>query len=76
MELQFPIGGLHEGVAAAKQPPLTSPSLSNTRPFDVAAGRFRGGKRPGLVKAYTTRVVGDHPIIAMITCASTYIEAS
>ena len=73
MELQFPVGGLHEGVAAAKQPLSTSPSLNNIRPYDGSEDRYRGGQRPGLEKAYTTQVVGDNPVIGIISVATTYI---
>ncbi len=74
MQLQFPIQGLHEGVAAKEQPPQTSPSLRNVRPFDTEEDRVRGGQRPALVQAYSTRVVGDNPVILMAEIASTYVE--
>ncbi len=74
MELGFLIQGLHEGVAAKEQPPQTSPSLRNVRPFDTEEDRVRGGQRPSLVKAYTTRVVGDNPVILIGEIATTYIE--
>ena len=72
-ELPFPFGGLHEGLAAEKQPPTTSPQLKNVRPFDVEEGRSRGGQRPGLVKAYTTRIGGDYPVLHISTISTTYI---
>lgn len=74
IELKFPIQGLHEGLPAEDQPPMTSPSLRNVRPFDTEEDRIRGGQRPGLVKAYSTQVAGDHPIIGMVAIATTYIE--
>ena len=74
MELKFPIQGLHEGLPAKDQSPLTSPSLQNVRPFDVEEDRIRGGQRPGLTKAYSTRVAGDHPVIQILKIATTYIE--
>jgi len=73
VELRFSIHGLHEGVAAEDQPQLTSFSLRNVRPFDVEAERIRGGQRPGFVKAFSTRVGGDHPVIAMCQVNTTYI---
>lgn len=74
MKIDFPKDGLHEGFAAASQPPTTSPSMRNVRPYDVEEGRIRGGQRPAVVKAYSTQVAGDHPIIGMIQIATTYIE--
>ncbi len=74
MNLQFPFRGLHSGVAVKDQPPLTSPSLRNARPFDTEEERIRGGQRPSLVKAYSTQVVGDNPVILMDEIATTYIE--
>ncbi len=74
MNLQFPIQGLHEGVAVKDQPPSTSPSLRNVRSFDTEEERVRGGQRPALVKAYTTRVVGDNPVILIGEIATTYVE--
>jgi len=76
MVLEFPINGLHEGVAYGKQPPGTTPACRNVRPFDVDEDRICGGQRPGLVKAFSTQVVGDHPVIGMVQIATTYIEPS
>ena len=73
MELSFPFGGLHTGLPAEKQPPTTSPSLSNVRPFDVEEERARGGQRPGLVKAYTTQIGGEYPVLHLSTITVTYI---
>ncbi len=74
MELQFPDQGLHTGLAAEKQPLRTSPELSNTRPFDIEEGRARGGQRPGFIKAYTTQIGGEYPVLHISTIATTYIE--
>ena len=73
MELEFSVDGLFEGASTERQPPRTSPSLINVRPFDVEDERIRGGQRPGLTKAFTTRVGGDHPVIGMCQIAVTYI---
>lgn len=73
-EIPFPIHGLHEGLAAEKQPPTTSPHLKNVRPMDVEEERARGGQRPGLVKAYSTQVGGAYPILVITAIAVTYIE--
>lgn len=74
MELPFPFGGLHEGLAAEKQPPTTSPQLQNVRPYDVKESRSRGGQRPGFIKAYTTQVGGEYPVLAIGFITTTYIE--
>ena len=74
MEVPFPFSGLHEGLAAEKQPPATSPQLSNVRPYDVEEGRARGGQRPALVKAYTTQIGGEYPVLHISTISTTYIE--
>lgn len=74
MELGFSIHGLHEGLSTEKQPPTTSPFLKNVRPVDIEEERTRGGQRPGLVKAYSTQVGGAHPVLLMVSIASTYIE--
>jgi hypothetical protein len=74
MRLDFPLQGLHQGLPAVDQPLQTSPMISNCRPTDVAEDRIRGGQRPGMVKAYSTQVGGDHPIIAMVSLETTYIE--
>jgi hypothetical protein len=70
------MAGLHEGLAADKQPPMTTPYAKNVRPFDVEEERARGGQRPGFVKAYTTQIGGEHPVIAMGVIATTFITAA
>ena len=74
MRIPFPVLGLHEGLPTTEQPVRTSFSLQNVRPFDVSDERVRGGQRPGTTLAYTTRIVGDYPVIAMAQVISTYIE--
>lgn len=71
--MNFPILGLHEGLAVEKQPPTTSPLLQNVRPFDVEDERIRGGQRPGVIKAYETQVGGARPVILMTSIATTFI---
>lgn len=73
MRIEFPREGLNEFLAAQDQPALSSFSLQNVRAFDVHAERDRGGQRPGTVLAYTTRIVGDFPIINMSEIVTTYI---
>lgn len=74
MEVEFPVLGLHEGLSNEDQPQSTTPACQNVRPFDVGEERVRGGQRPALVKAYSTQVAGDHPIIGIVQIATTYIE--
>lgn len=74
MKFLFPFKGLNEGLATEEQPPTTTPILQNVRATDVSEERIRGGQRPGLKKAYTTQVGSAHPVIAITTIATTYIE--
>lgn len=74
MRIPFPINGLSEGLPATQQKLETSFSLQNVRPYDVTDERIRGGQRPGTVLAYTTRVVGNFPVIALAQVTTTYIE--
>lgn len=73
IEIQFPFQGLHQGLSAEKQPPMTTPHAKNVRAFDVEEERGRGGQRPGFVKAYTTQVGGAHPVLKIVTISTTYI---
>lgn len=75
MRIPFPASGLVEGIPAQDQEVGSSFSLQNVRPFDITDERIRGGQRPGSVLAYTTRIVGDFPVIRMAQIVSTYIEA-
>ena len=74
MELPAPIKGYHVGAAAKNQPPQTSPSMRNARPFDTEKERTRVGQRPAVVKAFDTQVGGDHPVIRMVQIETVYIE--
>ncbi len=74
MELPLPIKGYDVGEPVKKQSPSTSPSMKNIRPFDAEEERKRLGQRPGLKKAFTTQVGGDHPIIRIVQIATIYIE--
>jgi hypothetical protein len=73
MKIPYPIEGLSEGRATVEQELRTSFSLQNTRPYDVSDERIRGGQRPGTALAYTTQVVGDFPVIKMLSVITTYI---
>lgn len=66
--------GLHEGMAAEKQPPITTSYAKNVRSFDVDKERGRGGQRPGFVIAYTTQIGGEYPVLKMCSIITTYIE--
>jgi len=72
MEIFFPIKGLHKGFMTEKQPPLTSFSMLNVRPYDPLSNRLRGGQRPGLVKWGDGTLVGgaEQPIVAICSVSS------
>ncbi len=74
MRVSFPSLGLREAVAAQDQEVGTSFSLQNVRPYDTEDERIRGGQRPGTVLAYSTQIVGDHPVIALTSIVTTYIR--
>lgn len=71
-EITFPIKGLHKGFQTEKQPPLTSFSMSNVRPYDTLSNRLRGGQRPGLAKWGVGTQVGaaEQPVVAICTVSS------
>ena len=72
MNIFFPIKGLHKGFVTEKQPPLTSFSMLNVRPYDTLANRLRGGQRPGLAKWGVGTKIGDaeQPVVAICTVSS------
>jgi len=76
VKIFFPLRGLSRVGAYEDQPPLTSPHCMNVRLVDVKENRARGGQRPGLKKAYDTQIVGDHPVIKMLSITHTYMESS
>jgi len=49
---QFPIKGKDDHFATRDQPQLTCPDCLNVMPYDVYAGRMRGGQRPGTDNLY------------------------
>ena len=67
-EFPFPIQGINEITAAAKQPQLTSPAMNNARPQGVLENRIRGGQRPGLDKRYSQQIGSDseYPVVALL----------
>jgi len=68
----FPIKGLHKGFVTENQPPLTSFSMSNVRPYDSLSNRLRGGQRPGLAKWGAGTQIGsaEQPIVSIVTVSS------
>lgn len=72
MDIFFPIKGLHKGFITEKQPPLTSFSMLNVRPYDPLSNRLRGGQRPGLVKWGDGDRIGDadQPVVAICVVSS------
>lgn len=65
--LSFPSGGVNRRFAYNSQPELTTPDALNCRPESIAGQRYRGGSRPGLAKAFATKIgdTGGSPINAM-----------
>jgi hypothetical protein len=49
VNLQFPLGGLHERLAFQSQPPYTTPKAENVRADASLQDRSRGGSRPGMM---------------------------
>lgn len=71
LNLVFPLGGLHRRASSRQQPPYTTVSCVNVRPFDVASAQERGGSRPGLTKVSASNlgaIVGLFPL--------TYLDGS
>lgn len=60
MDLMFPVGGVVERFGYQKQPPFTTPSALNVRPYDAILGRERGGSRPGLVGQFVSESGNQH----------------
>ena len=56
VELRFPAGGLVRQSGYQSQHPFTTADCNNVRATDVLERRERGGRRPGLVKAYASRL--------------------
>jgi hypothetical protein len=75
IEVYFPLQGLNTNWASDKQPPLSTPHVSNMRPYDAQAKRCRGGQRPGLVKEFDTLIAAGHPVIALAQVTTTYVPA-
>lgn len=56
--IPFPLRGLHDGLAAAEQPPLTTREALNVRGLDPVSGRLRGAQRSGTVR-YSPEPLSD-----------------
>jgi len=65
LTLPFPLQGINKNYAASTQPPLTSPAMSNVRPYDVMENRTRGGQRPGLKKEFTVCIGSGKPVVSI-----------
>jgi len=79
MKIDFPVLGLHRGLASEAQPQATSFDLLNVKPEDTTSDRLRGGQRGGLVKAYSTQIPTQtppnyHPVLQICSVVTTYIE--
>lgn len=67
MDLTFPYKGYHVGLGAEKQPAGTTPYIQNMRVIDKQDGRFRGGQRGGLLKAYSEQIgAATVPVVLLI----------
>lgn len=73
IELEPPLAGVSENLSFENQPPYTTPVLMNMRAYDPDEQKARMGARPGTVKAYSTQVGGDFPIVKMRAITTTYI---
>jgi hypothetical protein len=71
VEIPFPLLGKHVGFAAGKQPPGTTSTIKNVRPYDALDKRARGGQRPALDKWGDGTRIGadDQPVVAMCLCS-------
>ena len=68
MDLTFPFKGYHVGLGAEKQPAGTTPYIQNMRVIDSQDGRFRGGQRGGLLKAYSEQISSTaFPVVLLIS---------
>ena len=66
IDVQFPLAGNDRGMAFQAQPPYFTPFSLNTWPRDVLEGRMRGGRRPGLKKAFSSGVTGPCHLLANV----------
>lgn len=69
--VQFPIGGLDQGMGKRSQQPQTTTDCKNVMAFDSEENRMRGGRRPGLKVKTVVPVNGKIQLIDSIVPAST-----
>jgi len=72
-EFQFPYRGLYRGGSYRRQPADTTPYCDNVRPFGNEDGRFRGGQRPGLAKAFNSQLASGAPVLRMLAVNTIYV---
>ena len=75
LELTFPAQGLSENLAYKDQPPLTTPIMANMRLRSVFENRAGGGQREGMVKAFTTQIAVDKPVLKIVVVTNTFLPA-
>lgn len=68
--VQFPIGGLDQGMGKRSQQPQTTTDCKNVMAFDAEENRMRGGRRPGLKLKTIVPVNGKIQLIDTIVPAS------
>jgi hypothetical protein len=73
VELEPPLAGISENMAFEQKPPFTTPVMNNMRAYDPDEVRARLGQRAGTVKAYTTQIGGDFPIVKIRSITTTFI---
>jgi len=64
IQIPFPQRGVVRGMASVQPDPQATPDASNVIPYDVHEHRFRGGSRPGFVRATATDLGGAPVLLA------------
>lgn len=70
INIPFPLKGLAEVSAYARQPEGTTPDCKNVRGFDPRTGRLRGGQRSGISKFVNSQVNGSN----VIQCVTSVVK--
>lgn len=65
LELEYPVSGIDRRLGLSKQKPFTTSYETNMRSNDSDEGRRRGGKRPGLTRAFAELLDSGSPIWAL-----------
>lgn len=73
LELEPPLAGISENLSFEQKPPFTTPVCNNMRAYDPDEVRARTGQRAGTVKAYSTQIGGDFPVIKIRSITNTFI---